>query len=57
MGNTAMAIDIFNHPAHMQLDSKVLFFYTDICLTFELLRSMTSNVILFKCHLSLIGVF
>jgi hypothetical protein len=23
--------------------------------TFELLRSMTSNVILFKCHLSLIG--
>jgi hypothetical protein len=34
---------------------KVLFFYTDICLTFELLRSMTSNVILFKCHLSLIG--
>jgi hypothetical protein len=37
---------------------KVLFFYTDSCLTFELLLFLTSNVILFKCHLSLIaGVF
>jgi hypothetical protein len=32
-----------------------VFFYTDICLTFELLRSMTSYVILFECQLSLSG--
>jgi hypothetical protein len=35
--------------------SKAVFFYTDMCLTFELLHSMTSNVILFECQLSLSG--
>jgi hypothetical protein len=29
--------------------------YTDSCLTFELLLFLTSNVILFKCNLSLFG--
>jgi hypothetical protein len=35
--------------------AKVLFFYTDSCLTFELLLFLTSNVKLLKYHLSLIG--
>jgi hypothetical protein len=31
--------------------TKVLFFYADSCLTFELLLFLTSNVILFECQL------